>query len=515
MARSENRPNVLLLLTDQERYDVSAPRDSEDASGTPDVQTPAMDRLQAEGMRFDRAYTPVSICSSARASLLTGLYPHAHGMLNNCHEADAVRPNLPSDLPTFGELLADAGYDNTYVGKWHVGRDQTPADFGFEYLGGGDSHHDDADPAFLEYLDEHGVEPGAIELEDAVYTNDETDEPIAATNPVPEEATRTYYLAEQTVERIRELGEGDRDDGNDRDGEGDHGSDENEEPFFHRTDFLGPHHPYVVPEPYASMYDPEDIEPWPTFAETFDGKPRAHEQYLSYRNVEGFDWDRWSRAVAKYFGFVTFIDRQIGRILDALDEAGLADDTVVVHAADHGDFTGSHRQFNKGPMMYEETYHVPLMARWPGRTDPGTGRDEFVHLHDLMPTFLEIGGVEPPEGIHGRSLVPLLEGNAPGDGSDGAANPDDWRDSAFAQYHGDEFGLYSQRMVRTDDYKFVYNGPDRNELYDLRDDPHELRNLIDHPEYEAVRDELAERLARWMRETNDGLSQWVGESLAG
>ena len=152
MARSENRPNVLLLLTDQERYDVSAPRDSEDASGTPDVQTPAMDRLQAEGMRFDRAYTPVSICSSARASLLTGLYPHAHGMLNNCHEADAVRPNLPSDLPTFGELLADAGYDNTYVGKWHVGRDQTPADFGFEYLGGGDSHHDDADPAFLEYL---------------------------------------------------------------------------------------------------------------------------------------------------------------------------------------------------------------------------------------------------------------------------------------------------------------------------------------------------------------------------
>jgi arylsulfatase A-like enzyme len=419
-------------------------------------------------------------------------------MLNNCHEADAIRPNLPPDLPTFGELLADAGYETTYVGKWHVGRDQTPADFGFEYLGGSDAYHDEADPEFLKYLREQGVEPGAVELEDEVYPNDETAEPIAAKTPVPEEATRTYYLAEQTIERIRELGEANRDDEGDRGG-----YNENEEPFFHRTDFLGPHHPYVVPEPYASMYDPEDIEPWPTFAETFDGKPRAHEQYLSYRGVEGFDWDRWSRAVAKYFGFVTFIDRQMGRVLDALEAEGLADDTVVVHAADHGDFTGSHRQFNKGPLMYEETYHVPLLVRWPGAVEPGSVREEFVHLHDLMPTFLEIGGVEPPDGIHARSLVPLFDGEA----------PDDWRDSAFAQYHGDEFGLYSQRMVRTDRYKFVYNGPDRNELYDLRRDPHELRNLIDHPEYRTVRADLQERLARWMRETDDGLAQWVGELI--
>jgi arylsulfatase A-like enzyme len=474
MGWTDTEPNVLLLLTDQERYDVSAP-------GGPDVRTPAMDRLQSEGMRFDRAYTPISICSSARASLLTGLYPHAHGMLNNCHEPDAVQPNLPPDLPTFGERLAEAGYDNSYIGKWHVGRDQTPSEFGFEYLGGGDGHHDSGDSAFRDHLRSHGVDPGEVELEDAVYTDE--GQLIAATTPVPEAATRPHYLAERTIERIR---------GVDADA-----------PFFHRADFVGPHHPYVVPEPYASMYDPSEVEPWPSFAETFDGKPRAHEQYLSYRGVEGFDWDRWADAVAKYFGFVTFIDHQMGRILDALDEAGLAESTAVVHTADHGDFTGGHRQFNKGPLMYEETYHVPLMVRWPGEVEPGSTCGEFVRLHDLMPTFLEIGGVEPPERLHARSLRPLLEGQV----------PPDWPDSVFAQYHGDEFGLYSQRMVRTNEYKLVYNSPDRNELYDLSRDPHELRNLIDHPEYRSVRADLAERLASWMRETDDVLATWVAESL--
>ena len=474
MAPSNVEPNVLLLLSDQERYDVSGP-------GGPDVATPAMDRLQTDGMRFDRAYTPISICSSARASLLTGLYPHAHGMLNNCHEPDAVQPNLPTELPTFGELLADAGYDTTYVGKWHVGRDQTPADFGFDHLGGGEGASDSDDGGFRDHLRSHGVEPDAVELEDEIVTDDGT--LVAAKTPVPKAATRTAYVADRTLERIRGA--------------------TGDEPFFHRTDFVGPHHPYVVPEPYASMYDPDDIEPWPTFVDTFDGKPRAHEQYLSYRGVDAFEWDRWAPAVAKYFGYVTFIDHQMGRILDALDERGLTESTLVVHTADHGDFTGSHRQFNKGPIMHEETYHIPLMVRWPGVVDPGTTCDAFVRLQDLMPTFLEVGGLDPPDGLHARSLRPLLGGSV----------PPDWPDSVFAEYHGDEFGLYSQRMVRTADYKYVFNSPDENELYDLSRDPHELLNLREHPEYDSVRTDMQDRLARWMRRTDDTLTKWVADRL--
>ncbi len=469
------RPNVLLLLTDQERFDVTHP-------DGPPVETPNIDRLRVEGAYFTRAYTPISICSSARGSLLSGLYPHNHGMLNNAHEADAILDEFPAEVPTFGDLLADAGYENTYAGKWHVGRTQRPEEFGFEYLGGHDADHDWLDEDLGAYQRERGVEPTEVELEETIYVDTPDPTLVAAKTPIPKETTRTYYLAERTIERLDEWAEGDG-------------------PFFHRTDFPGPHHPYTVPEPYASMYDPDEIPLWPSFAETYDGKPEVHRQYLSYRGVAAFDERTWREAMAKYFGFVTFIDDQIGRILDALDERGL--EPAVFHTADHGDFTGSHRQFNKGPMMYEDTYHVPLVVRWPGVVDPGTVREEFVRLHDLMPTFLELGDVEPPDGIDARSLLPLLRGETP-------AN---WPETVFAEYHGDEFGLYSQRMVRDDRYKYVYNTPDVDELYDLERDPHELHNLVDHPAYEEPRRRLRNELARWMDETDDPIALWSRKVL--
>lgn len=472
-----DRTNVLLLLTDQERYDVSAPDE-------PAVDTPAMDRLQREGLRFDNAYTPIGICSSARASLLTGLYPHNHGMLNNCHERDAIRRNLPREHVTFSELLEDVGYANSYAGKWHVGRDQRPEDFGFTTLAREGSTADGN--GFEEYLREHGVDPDQVELEDEIYADYGGDDDllVSAKTPVPKEATLTYYLTEVTIERLEALTG--RDD-----------------PFFHRTDFPGPHHPYVVPKPYASMYDPAEIEQWENYAETFDGKPYVHEQHVSYRGVEEFDWETWAQAISNYFGFVTFIDEQIGRILDAMERLDLAEETIVVHAADHGDFTGSHRQFNKGPLMYEEVYHVPLMVRWPDVVEDGRTVEEFVRLHDLMATFCELGGVDPPEGIDARSLVPFLEGDVP-------AN---WPESVFAEYHGEEFGLYTQRMVRKDDYKLVYNAFDTDELYDLAADPAELRNLVDHPEYHDVYRDLKEELGEWMERTDDTINEWTQKVL--
>jgi arylsulfatase A-like enzyme len=174
----------------------------------------------------------------------------------------------------------------------------------------------------------------------------------------------------------------------------------------------------------------------------------------------------------------------------------------VLHASDHGDFTGGHRQFNKGPLMYEDTYRIPLQARWPGEIEAGSVCEEFVSLHDLMPTFLDLAGVEPPD-VDGRSIRPLLEGEV----------PESWPDAHFAEYHGDEFGLYSQRMLRAKRYKYVHNGPDRNELYDLEADPHELHNLIDHPGYEDVRADLETRLLERMRGTDDPLARWSANVL--
>jgi arylsulfatase A-like enzyme len=466
------RPNVLFLLTDQERYDLTAPGSA--------VETPNLDRLSEEGMRFSRAYTPISICSSARASLLTGHYPHNHGMLNNSHEADAIQPNLP-DHPTFGELLSKAGYTNAYVGKWHVGRDQGPEDFGFEYRGGADRHHDpDLAGDFETHREELGVDVSEDDLEDRIYTGGERPTLVCATDPVPVEATRPYYIAERTIERLQEGFE---------------------EPFLLRADIYGPHHPYVVPEPYASMYDPAEIELPESYAETFEGKPAVHEQYLRYRGADALDRETWAEAIAKYWGFTTLIDDQVGRILDVLEEEGLGD-AMVVHASDHGDFTGAHRQFNKGPLMYEDTYRIPLQVRWPGVVEAGSECEAFVSLHDLMPTFLDLADAEIPD-VDGRSIRPLLEGEL----------PDDWPDDHFAEYHGDEFGLYSQRMLRADGYKYVHNGPDRNELYDLDADPHELNNLIDHPGYDEVRSNLESRLLERMRETDDPLARWSANVL--
>ncbi len=470
--------NVLLLLTDQERYDLADP------NGLP-VETPATDRLREEGRRFERAYTPIGICTSARASLLTGLYPHNHGLLNNCHEPDAVRPNLPAGLSTFGDLLADAGYDNSYVGKWHVGRDQRPADFGFRYTAGDASAFGHDDPEFHAFQRRMGVDPDAVEVEDATRIDyGDRNLLLAGTLPIPPEATLPAYVADVTIDALSAHADADG-------------------PFLHRADFHGPHHPYLVPEPYASMYDPDEIEPWPNFHDDLVDKPGAHREYLRYRGVDELGWDEWADLIAKYFGLATMIEEQIARVLDAVDDLGLTDDLTVVRTADHGDLTGAHRGFNKGPMMYEEVYRIPLTVRSPGLTDPGTTTDAFVRLHDLMPTFLDLADVPIPSGLDARSLVPVLDGDG----------PDDWPESVFVEYHGDEFGLYTQRMVRTERYKLVYNGPDVNELYDLRDDPAELDNRIDDPAYADGREELTAILIDWMERTDDDWRLWIARSL--
>jgi arylsulfatase A-like enzyme len=474
------RPNVLLLLTDQERHDLVDP------DGVP-VETEAIDGLAANGVRFSHAFTPISICSSARASLLTGLYPHNHGILNNVHEPDAVQTDLAESLPTFGTALREAGYHNSYVGKWHVGRTETPEDFGFDYVGGSDDHHDDHLQGGLEaHQRELGVDPDSVEPEAPIHAQfPDTREPLGGTLPIPPEATRTYYNAELTIQRLAQLAETDG-------------------PFFHRVDFQGPHHPYLVPEPYASMYDPEALDPWPSDAETFDGKPEVQSNYRAYRGVGELSRTEWDRLRALYMGFMHHIDDQIGRILTKLEELGVAENTLVVHASDHGDFTGGHRQWNKGPFMYDDTYRIPLVVCGPDVAGSGRVCDDLVSLFALMPTFLETADAPVPENLDARSLWPALRDD-----------DRETRDAVFGEYHGDEMGLYSQRMVRTKQYKYVFNAPDIDELYDLDADPHELQNLIDHTDYGDVRARLRERLAEWMQETGDPIAQFTSRHLGG
>jgi arylsulfatase A-like enzyme len=486
-----------MIVTDQERYDLTGPDSLDVYPDERDVETDTIDALAADGMHFTNAYTVSSICSPARASLFTGRYPHDHGVLNNTHGDEAVKTALRADdedFPVFFEELADSGVPYRHLGKQHFSRESVKyvEDFGGTYVGGGNAQYAATDPDYLAYLRENGF----IDEETAVFPDEEhisdairTDNGIlvAATAAIPVEATHEYYLAERAIDQLDDLAE-------------------NADRGVLGVHFPGPHHPYLPPEPYASKYDPEELQPWANFDDTFDDKPRIHSKYITNRGVADFDWETWAEATAKYLGYMDFIDDQIGRILDHVDDTDgldMTEDIAVIHMADHGDFTGSHRQFNKGPLMYEETYNIPFQIRAPGTVPSDTTSDAHVSIVDVMPTVLDLMDLPVPDDIDGRSMQPVFDGETAG-----------WRDSVYAEYHGDEFGRYPQFMVKNDRYKFVHNRGDIHELYHLENDPAELTNVIDDPVYQDVRRTMAEGLLAWQEHLdNPHLTEWTRATL--
>jgi arylsulfatase A-like enzyme len=465
-----DRPNILMIVSDQERADVLG------CYGGP-CDTPSIDALAADAVRFETCIAPSAICSPIRASFLTGLYPHGHGILNNTHEPDALRLDIAPGVVTYPELLRDAGYRLGYVGKWHVGRGG-PADRGF--------HDVVMAPDVVAGANDEAIVEREPELREPIHARYPRGRLlIAGIDPRPPEETETRRDADAAIELLRRYADLDR-------------------PFCLRLDFEGPHHPYMPPEPFASMYDPDAIGPWPNFGDDLSTKPAPQQRLIEQRGVAGWTWSDWRAVVARYFGFVSFIDSEIGRVLEAVDELGLREGTVVVHTADHGDMTGSHGgQFNKGPLMYDEVCRVPLLVRDPA-SRPGVCHAPVGSLA-LMPTILELAGLAVPASVQVASLVPRLA--AP------AASPDGAAAAAFAEYHGDEWGLYSMRMIRTATAKYVYSPHGTDELYDLAADPHELVQRVADPAYAAMRTELRSRLRDWMIATDDPLALWAQRVL--
>lgn len=463
------RPNVVLILLDQWRFDALG------ANGPTACRTPHLDRLAAEAVRCTRAYTPIGLCSPARASLLTAVYPHRHGMLNNCHEEDAIRLDLPDGLATFPRQMREAGYRLGYVGKWHAGRHLGPEHHGFESWAGRPED-------YRAYRLAHGLPAEAPVPPDAVSAQiGRLRLPIAGTDPTPPERSYTGFAVEEALRLLEELAT-------------------TGAPFLLQVSLEGPHHPYYAPEPFASWYEPSRLDPWPSFHDALKDKPASHRRRLARLGMADWAWEDWAPVVARYFGYVSHIDAQVGRLLEALGTRGLAEKTLLVVGADHGDLTGSHGQFNKGTMAYEDVYHIPLLARWPdGGLPGGTACRDFVRLLDLGPTFLEAAGLEPPPGVDGRSLLACWRGQP----------EPDWPDSVFAQFHGDEWGLYSQRLVRDGRFKLVYNGQDQDELYHLARDPYELVNRAEDPAYRAERRRMELLLLDWMERTADPLLRWA------
>lgn len=450
-----SRANIVLIQSDQHRFDCVG------ANGHPTVRTPNLDRLAAEGVNFSHAFCPIPLCMPVRASLLCGQWPTEHLQIANT-DTEAPRP-LRDGLPTFSQLLREAGYYLGYVGKWHVDPDRSPLEFGFcEYV---------SDWEYGRWRRESGLpdKPRTGRWFGGVDTH------------VTPEQTRLAWGADQLI-RMLESCAG------------------REEPFFLRWDPTEPHLPNVLPEPYASMYPPAEIEPWPSFGETFEGKPYIQAQQLRTWQIDGWSWKDWAPVVGRYLGEISLLDAQVGRIMDALERLGVVEDTLLIYTSDHGDMCGGHRMIDKHFIMYDDVVRVPLMARWPGVMEPGRQCDAFVsHAIDLAGTFCEVAGVAVPETFRGQSLFPLFRGEK--------ANE---RQDIFATYHGNQFGLYSQRMVRDRRWKYIWNATAEDEMYDLESDPGELRNLATDPGCSAESARLRKRLVEWMEATNDRLlNQWT------
>mgnify|MGYP005834591435 CR=1 FL=1 len=453
------QPNILFLFSDQHRYDCVG------ANGHPFLQTPHMDRLAADGMRFTHAFCPIPVCIPVRNSLMHGQWATEHGVIANWDTE--ARHCRQAGLPTWSMALRDAGYTLGYVGKWHTHPTLRPADYGFsDYVPEGD---------YAVWRAAQGLPPRP--RRNGFFGD--TDDAIAPAQ------SRLAWGADHTIALLERYAAAGR-------------------PFFLRWDTSEPHLPNVVPEPYASMYPPATIPPWPSFPDSLAGKPYMQAQQRRTWGIDGWGWDKWAPIVARYLGELTLMDAQIGRILAALDALGLAESTLVIYTSEHGDLCGGHGMIDKHYVMYDDLTRVPLIMRWPGRIAPGTCCDAFVsHALDLATTFCELAGAPVPETFRGLSLLPLLAGAS-----------DNGRMDIYATYHGNQFGLYSERMVRDRRWKYVWNATAEDELYDLEADPGELHNLAADP---AARDGLARlrrRLVAWMEATHDPLlNGWTRAQL--
>lgn len=435
------RPNILLFVSDQQQWQT--------VCGRSPARSPHIDRLAREGIRFERPYATVALCCPSRAALISGQYPWHNGILNQVHVPERTRSDMVPDVQTYSQKLRDAGYYLGYVGKWHVSWERTPLDFGFHELRAPSG----CNPETLRHAGLSEAEPpvgrrAAVETECTVTWPGDSPHLFYGIDHAPEEETRPYIETSQAIAMIERYA--------------------NDAPWFITLNVVEPHDPYTPLARYATHYDPAAVALPASWQDDFANKPNINRREAGL--WAALSEEQVRTAIARYWAFCEQVDAQVGRILDALDRTGQTENTLVVFTSDHGDMCGAHRQFIKGWQPYEETYRVPLVMRWPGVIAPGSVCSHLVQLHDLAHTFVAVAEAEPIHPPDGRSLLPLLTGPA----------RDDWEDVAFCTYYGGEF-LYTQRMVITERYKYVFNGWDFDELYDLMTDPHEMNNIVDDP----------------------------------
>jgi len=468
------QPNILLIIADQQRADTVG------FSGKTACRTPNLDRLARQGIAFAHALTPCPLCAPARAAIFTGQYPHQVDMLRNDTSLRAA--------PTLTDRLRGRGYHTAYAGKWHLDA-QTPP-----YLLAHSAAHDKTVSALAQWFDRsagesvqeytawcarNGLPDGWAFNDLALRTTRQPAMSIPKTGVLQMGADQTIdgWITEHALRLLSERPRG--------------------RPFFLVCGFQGPHPPFKIPEPYYSRYDPRDIPEPPNFYPA-PHKPRAnttsyyHQLWLDH----GEHWAAWQKSVAVYWGFVTLLDEQVGRLVSALERENVLDDTLVIFTSDHGEMLGQHGLWHK-MMPYEEAVRVPLVMRYPRRIAAGARSDALVSLVDLAPTLLSVAGEPIPDEMTGIDLSPAF-------GNRREFQREPYRFSEH-QPLGAWHNTVAWRMVVDPRWKYVWNQGDLGELYDLESDPFELRNRIDEPGLQSQRAHLRSVLREWMAQTVDPL----------
>ncbi len=489
-----SRPNILLITSDQHRGDAFGFEGSL-------VRTPHLDRLAAGGTRFTACLTPSLVCQPARASILTGLLPLTHGVWDNGVDLD---PEVGER--GFAGVLGQAGYDTAFIGKAHFATHftyqptGTPEDLSSTHRYGDDWHGPYQGFDYVELMllgHNHWLPqkpPGGMHYERWYYRDGDgdlknelyrqrlaplTDAPQTHNSALPVESHNSTWVGDRTIDFLQR---------------------QHDQPFCLWASFPDPHHPFDAPDPWGRMYDPDEIilpvhrtldlekRPW-WHRVALEGKPKGPESLQKMRSgftrIPTQDDAKLRHIIANYFGMISLIDHNVGRILAALQDLGLAENTLVVFTSDHGEWLGDHGLMLKGPMFYESLARVGLVMSGPG-VACGKVVSDPVSTIDLFSTFTDYAGLGASATAHSTSLRPVLEGEAKREFA-----RSEW--CVSEQRCGQELML---QCVRTATHKLTLElNSGAGELYDLRHDPLEMDNRFDDDACRDVRTALTAMVA--------------------
>jgi N-acetylglucosamine-6-sulfatase len=457
------RPNIIFILIDDLRWDELG------CAGHPFIKTPNIDRIAKEGAMFRNAFMTTPLCSPSRASFLTGQYAHTHGITDNVDRSAASH-----QLVTFPLLLHRSGYATAFIGKWHMGNDDTQRP-GFDRWVSFKGQGSYIDPEINE--DGKDVKPGRY-ITDLLtgyaveFIKRRHDKPFLV------------YLAHKAIHpEVMQHGDG--------------------------SVNLAEAERFIPAERHRNLYAGEKIPRRPSAMRPPTGKPSLQRRIGDLPSL-GANTGTPDEAVLGRLRSLMAIEEGVGDILKALEETAQLDNTVIVLTSDNGYFYGEHGLSVERRLAYEESIRMPLLVRYPKAIKAGTVRDEFALNIDLAPTLLELAGVNAPAAMQGRSLVPFLKGASPV-----------WRNSFLIEYYSDKVFPRVLKMgykaVRDRRWKYIHylelEGMD--ELYDLKTDPYEMKNVIHEPGAAHTLDEMKQEMGRLLKETSANATSGIAEKIIG